>query len=95
MKPITDITDFIGGEKLVIFSAIQPLIYKLYDSYLKVYTTDNPVGKAMKAAMHTKLFQYYNKQTLDILNVAAFLDPHFKSLSFLEEVAKVSTLLTV
>ena len=95
MKPIADITDFIGGEKLVTFSIVQPLLYKLYNSYLKVDTTDNPVGKAMKKTMHTKLLQYYNKQTLDILNIAAFLDPRFKSLSFLEEVDKVSTYLTV
>ena len=86
MKPIADITDLIGGEKLFTFSAVRPLIYKLYNSYLKVNTTDNPVGKAMKPAMHNKLLQYYNKQTLDILNIAAFLDTRFKSLSFLEEV---------
>ena len=83
MKPIADITDFIDGEKLATFLAVRPLICKLYNSYLKVNTTENPVGKAMKRAMHIKLFQYYNKQTLDILNIAVFLDPHFKSLSFL------------
>lgn len=49
----------------------------------------------MKTAMHTKLLRYYNEQTLDILNIAAFFDPRFKSLSFLEEVDKVSTHLTV
>ena len=95
MKPIADITDAIGGEKHVSFSAIRPLIYKLYNYYLKVNTTDSSVGKTMKTAMHTKLLQYYNSQTLDILNIAAFLDPRFKSLSFLEEVNKVSTHLTV
>lgn len=49
----------------------------------------------MKTAMCSKLLHYYNVQTLDILNIAAFLDPRFKSLSFLEEVDKVSTHLTV
>ena len=49
----------------------------------------------MKIAMHTKLLQYYNGPALDILNIAAFLDPHFKSLNFLEEVDKVLTRLTV
>ena len=38
--------------------------------------------------------QYYNGPALDILNIAAFLDPCFKS-NFLEEVDKVSTCLTV
>ena len=43
--------------------------------------TDNNVGKAMNTAMHTKLLQYYNAQTLDVLNITAFLDPRFKSLN--------------
>jgi len=33
MKPITKV---IGGEKYVTLSAVRPLIYKLYNSYLKV-----------------------------------------------------------
>ena len=49
----------------------------------------------MKTVMCTKLLQYYNSQTLDTLNNAALLDPRFKSLSFLEEVEKVSTRLNV
>ena len=49
----------------------------------------------MKTAMYTKLLQYYNAETLDTLNNAAFLNPHFKSLSFLDEIDKVSTYLTV
>lgn len=40
MKPIADITDVIGGEKHISFSAVRPLIYKLYNSYLKVNATD-------------------------------------------------------
>ena len=82
MKPIAGITDVIGGEKHISFSTFQPLIYKLYNSYLKVMGTDKPMGKAMKTAMHTKLLQYYNARTSDILNNAAFLGPCFKLLSF-------------
>ena len=95
VKPIAEITGVIVGEKHVSFSAVRPLIYKLYNSYLKVNTTDHSVGKSMKTAMYTKLLQYYNGQALDILNIAAFLDSRFKSLSFLEEVDKVSSCLTV
>jgi len=95
MKPIADMTDVIGREKHVSFSAVQPLIYKLYSSYLKMNITNKPVGKAMKTAMYTKLLQYFNAETLDTLDNAAFLNPHFKSLSFLDEIDKVSTYLTV
>ena len=62
-KPMADITDSIGGEKRVTYSAVRPLIYKLYNSYLKMSTSDTSVGKTMKTVMHTKLLQYYNSQT--------------------------------
>ena len=95
MEPLAEITDSIGGEKHITFSAVRPLIYKLYNSYLKVNTSDASVGKEMKTVMCTKLLQYYNSETLGILNITALLDPRFKSLSFLEEVEKVSTRLNV
>jgi len=49
----------------------------------------------MKTPMHTKLLQYYNTETLNILNNAAFLEPRFKLLTFLEEVEKTSTQLMI
>ena len=53
----------------------------------------------MKTAMCTKLLQYYNHnvQSSEILNIAAFLDPCFKSLSFLEDksAGKICNLLPV
>ena len=49
----------------------------------------------MNTAIHAKLLQYYNSPTLNILNIAVFLDPHFKSSSFLEEEDQVLTNLTV
>ena len=53
------------------------------------------MGKAINTAIHAKLLLYYNSPTLNILNIAAFLDPHFKSSSFLEEEDQVLTNLTV
>ena len=96
MKPITDITDVIGRERHVSISAVRPLIYKLRNCCLKIYASERSLEKAMKTAMYTKLFQYYNHnvQSPEILNIAAFLDPHFKSLSFLEE-DKIATRLKV
>ena len=51
----------------------------------------------MKTAMCTKLLQYYdrNVQSSEILNIAALLDPRFKSLSFLEEKDRIATQLKV
>ena len=96
MKPIADITDVIGGEKHVSISAVRPLIYKLRNCYLKINASEKSLEKAMKTAMCAKLLQYYNHnvQSSEILNIVAFLDPRFKSLSFLEE-DKIATWLKV
>ena len=85
MKPITDITDVIGKEKHISISAVRPLIYKLRNCYLKIYASERSLEKVMlevmKTAMCTKLLQYYdhNVKSSKILNIAAFLDLHFKS----------------
>ena len=93
MKPIANITDVIGREKHVSISAVRSLIYKLRNCYLEINTSEKSLEKAMKTAMYTKLLLYYNHnvQSLEILNIAAFLDPHFKSLSFLEEEDRIAT----
>ena len=97
MKPIADITDIIGGEKHVSISAVRPLIYKLCNCYLKINASEKSLEKTIKTAMCTKLLQYYNHnvQSSENLNIAAFLDPHFKSLSFLEEEDKIAKQLKV
>ena len=97
MKPIADITDVIGGEKHISISAVRPLIYKLHNCYLKINASEKSFEKAMKTAMCTKLLQYYdhNVQSSEILNIAAFLDPRFKSLNFLEEEDRIATRLKV
>ena len=45
MKPIVEFTEKIGGEKLVTFSAVRPLIYKLLTKYLCVAPEDSHVKK--------------------------------------------------
>ena len=97
MKPIADITDVTGGEKHISISAVRPLIYKLHNCYLKINASEKSLEKVMKTAMCTKLLQYYddNVQSSEILNIAAFLDPCFKLLNFLEEEDRIATRLKV
>ena len=97
MKPIAYITDVIGGEKHVSISEVKPLIYKLRNCYLKINASEKSLEKAMKTAMCNKIVQYYdrNVQSSEILNIAALLDPRFKSLSFLEEEDRIATRLKV
>ena len=85
MKPIVEITETIGGEKQVTLSAVRPLIYKLLTKYLQVTSEDFRIKKEIKKAVKTDLENCYQDPQLEVLNKACFLDPRFKSLSFLPE----------
>ena len=86
MKPIVEITEKIGGEKQVTLSAVKPLIYKLLTNYLRVTPEDSRVKKEIKKAVKMDLEnRYQDPQVEEVLNKACFLDPRFKSLSFLLE----------
>jgi len=41
--------------------------------------------KTIKTVMHTNLVDYYKGLVLRLLNTAAYLDPKFKTLSFLPD----------
>ena len=89
MKPIALITETIGGEKRVTLSAVRSLIYKLLNKYLEITPEDSRIKKEIKKAVKTDLENRYNDpQVEELLNKACFLDPRFKSLSFLTEEEK-------
>jgi len=89
MKPIVEITEKVGGEKQVTLSAVRPLIYKLLGKYLHADPQDSRVKKEIKKAVKTDLEnRYQDPQVEELLNKACFLDPRFKSLSFLPEVER-------
>ena len=86
MKPIVEITEKIGGERQVTVSAIRPLMHKLLTKYLNVTAEDSHVKKEIKKAVKTDLENcYQDPHVEELLNKACFLDPRFKSLSFLPE----------
>ena len=86
MKPIVEITEKIGDKKQVTLSAVKPLIYKLLTNYLRVTPEDSRVKKEIKKAVKMDLEnRYQDPQVEEVLNKACFLDPRFKSLSFLPE----------
>jgi len=96
MKPIAQITETIGGEKRVTLSAVRPLIYKLLNKYLKITLADSHVKREIKKAIKTDLEnRYSDPQIEELLNKVCFLDPHFKSLSFLSEQEKKYVMLLV
>ena len=85
MKPLVDITEAIGAEKWVTISTVRPLLYKLLNNYFTSSPGDSVLEKAMKRAMKENLSERYTGSALLMLSIAAFLDPRFRSLSYLSE----------
>jgi len=48
-KPIVDITEAVGGEKLVTISTIKPLLHKLLSMHLIEKNTDTALAKNQKS----------------------------------------------
>ena len=82
MKPLVEA---LGGEKWITISTVRPLLYKLKNTYLAPTSSDNRMAKNLRKSMLSNLNQRYCEAQLKILNMATFLDPRFKSLSFLPE----------
>ena len=83
MKPLVDITEALGAQKFVTISTVRALLYKLFNNFLKPADSDSRLMKMMKLKMQENLHDCYAGPTLDLLSKAAFLDPRFKSLTFL------------
>ena len=89
MKPIVGITEALGAQKYVTISMLEPLLYKLLNRTLKNCDIDCRLVKMMKLKMKENLHGRYTDTVLDLLNKAAYLDPRFKSLTFLTDSEKI------
>ena len=89
LKPIVEITEAIGDEKLVTISTTRPLLHKLMSIHLVEKSSDGQLPKTLKYVLLTDLKARYTTTELQsFLNVACFLDPRFKSMSFLSQTNK-------
>lgn len=82
MQPLVRITEAIGAERWVTISAVHPLLYKLLSVLFVTGEEDTSLEKSMKQAMHSNLSHCYTGDLLMTLNIAAFLDPRFRTFSF-------------
>ena len=89
MKPIVDITEALGAQKYVIISMLGPLLYKLLNRTLKNCDIDCRLVKMMKLKMKKNLHGCCTDSVLNLSNKAAYLDPRFKSLTFLTDSEKL------
>ena len=91
MKPLVSITEAIGAEKWVTISLLRPLLHKLIHMHLAETSGDSIIERSLKNAVLSDLQHRYVEYFY--ITKAAFLDPRFKMLSFIntnnrEEVVK-------
>ena len=98
MQPFAEITEVMGKEKQVTFSAVRLFLYKLLSTHLIEKPSDSNVMKQIKQVVKSDLEDRYSDPHLTrmmLLNKACFLDPRFKLLSFLSDEDRKSVLLSV
>ena len=84
LQPMVQITEAIGGEKLVTASAVRPLLHKLLSLHLIESSSDSPLAKTIKKILMGDLKDRYNG-VMNLINTACLLDPRFKALAFLAD----------
>ena len=94
LQPIVEITETLGGEKLVTISATRPLLYKLLSIHLVENSSDSLLAKTMKEIMMGDLKDRYD-DVMSLINKACFLDPRFKALAFMTDSDKSFTIASV
>lgn len=80
LSPLKEFTDILSGERHVTVSAVKPMLKVLNDSVLAAESSDTQLTKDIKRRVITYLNEKFSKQETDeLLNVATFLDPRFKT----------------
>ena len=86
LKPFQEATKAMGGVKYLKLSTVKPLPYKLSERTLKIHVADSGTitAKQVKAAIKKDLDEQYQTTPLERpMNLATYLDPCYKELSFL------------
>lgn len=89
LKPFQVATEVMSGEKYPTVSTVKPLLYKLTEKTLALNDGDSSTIKAVKQAIKKDLESRYTKSAIQrLLNVSTYLDPRYKELPFLTDIAK-------
>lgn len=80
LSPLKEFTDILSGERHVTVSAVKPMLKVLKDSVLAPGSSDTQLTKDIKRRVITYLYEKFSKQETDeLLTLATFLDPRFKT----------------
>lgn len=80
LKPLQDFTDVLSGEYYISVSYLKPVLHLLKNSTRVEKGEDTELTKAIKSRILTYLEDKYDdRATQELLDVASFLDPRFKT----------------
>ena len=91
LKPIVEIKETLGGEKLVTISAVRPLLHKLLLKHL----IDKPSDSSLAKKILMIDLKDRNSDIMSLINKVCFLDPRFKVLVFMADSDKSCTIALV
>jgi len=78
IKDLAEFTDTLSGEDRVTLSALKAVLHLLKNQVLVESTTDSTLTKDIKKRILTYLDDKYSEsETLELINLASFLDPRF------------------
>ena len=80
LDPLSDFTDILSGEDYVTVSSVKPLLHHLTSEVCLQGEEDTQLTKDIKKCVKTYMeHKYDDPQTSELLNIASFLDPRFKT----------------
>ena len=80
LSPVSELTDFLSGEKHITISSVIPIIHNLATKVLVDEEDDTELTKTIKHRIIDDLkHRYENEDLKNLLSIATFLDPRFKA----------------
>ena len=79
LSPWSNLTDILSGEEYVTVLAVIPLMDLINNNFVKETEQDTQLTKDIKTRIKADLDTRYTEDVSDILKVATFLDPRFKT----------------
>ena len=85
LKPFSDLTEALSGERQVTASAIRPVLKHVFNNILVHLDGESDLAREMKVAIAADLqHRYTSPSVARVLDVCCFLDPRFKD-QYLED----------